>query len=224
MRRVLAVTLIVIPLLLGLPPPAEAVPVAQREFDWVLKRTPDLKRGAKIYDTCAACHGKDGEGVSDGTVPAIGGQHFTVVAKQLVDFRTGFRADPRMKHFSDVRFLAISQDIADVAAYISQLPVPERKVPTPNGTSVRGATLYAKECARCHGESGQGNADALAPRLAAQHADYLIRQLVDTQAGYRETMKDAHLGLLEDRSAAEVAEIAGYLSALDATSVTSRGN
>ncbi|HEY1283785.1 MAG TPA: c-type cytochrome [Steroidobacteraceae bacterium] len=216
MRSVWAVTGLAIPLLIGLATHSDAVPVAQREFDWVLERTPDVKRGEKIYDTCAACHGKYGEGVSDGTVPAIGGQHFTVLAKQLVDFRTGFRADPRMKHFADVRFLAISQDIADVAAYISQLPVPERKVPTPNGTSVRGATLYAKSCARCHGEAGQGNADQLAPRLAAQHGDYLIRQLEDTQAGWRETMKDAHLAPLQGLSKTEVAEIAGYLSALEA--------
>jgi cytochrome c553 len=214
MRRILAVTAVMLAVAALLAGPAAAVPVAQREFDWVLKRTPDARKGAKLYDTCAACHGRQGEGVSDGTVPAIGGQHFTVLAKQLVDFRTGFRADPRMKHFSDGRFLAYSQDIADVATYISQLPAPDPKVPTPNATSLRGAQRYQQLCARCHGAAAEGKADTLAPRLAAQHSAYLIRQLEDANSGYRQPMEEAHIHLLKGLSTEEVAEIAGFVSAL----------
>ena len=35
--------------------------------------------------------------------------------------------------------------------------------------------LYDKSCASCHGNDGHGT-DAL-PRLAGQHADYIVRQL-----------------------------------------------
>ncbi|HEY8507003.1 MAG TPA: c-type cytochrome [Steroidobacteraceae bacterium] len=91
---------------------AYATPRAQREFDYVLRRTPDPTNGAEIYQTCAACHGVDGSGTSDGAVPAVAGQAFTVIAKQLVDFRVGARVDERMAHFTDVRHLAYSQDIS----------------------------------------------------------------------------------------------------------------
>lgn len=201
----------------GLSGPAHAVPVVERELDWVLKRTPDVARGAKLYDTCAACHGKDGQGVSDGTVPAIGGQHFTVLAKQLVDFRTGWRADPRMRHFSDVQFLAFSQDIADVATYISQLPPPPAKSGSDAKESERGAMLYTRSCARCHGVEAEGNADQLAPRLASQHAAYLIRQLEEASAGYRQPMQETHTAARAKMTASDTAAVAQFLAGLRAT-------
>jgi cytochrome c553 len=213
-----ALTSIVVATLLGVAVPsgpAVAVPVAQREFDWVLKRIPDVKKGAKLYDTCAACHEADGRGASDGTVPAIGGQHFTVLAKQLVDFRGGWRTDPRMQHFSDVRFLAYSQDIADVATYISELPVPPRpKTAAPAEETSQGATLYVRSCERCHGAAGAGNADELVPRLAGQHPAYVIRQLEDTVAGRRKPMEEAHMKLLNKMSVDDRAVVAAFLASL----------
>ena len=66
---------------------ASGAPVAQWELGVVLTRNPDVKNGEVIYATCAACHGSKGEGANDGTVPAIAGQSYTVIAKQIVDFR-----------------------------------------------------------------------------------------------------------------------------------------
>ena len=48
---------------------AWATPMAQRELDLVMTRNPDVQRGADIYATCAGCHGADGEGATDGSVP-----------------------------------------------------------------------------------------------------------------------------------------------------------
>ena len=58
--------------------------------------------GTALYATCAACHGKDGSGLRDGTVPAIGGQPAAVILRALEDFRAGRRRDLRMQHFADV--------------------------------------------------------------------------------------------------------------------------
>lgn len=214
MRYVFTAAIVAVTLSLGtLSGPVRAVPVAERELDWVLKRTPDPAKGAKLYETCLACHGVAGEGVADGTVPAIGGQHFTVLAKQLVDFRSGWRPDPRMKHFSDVRFLAYSQDIADVATYISRLSGRNPK-PEPAGTdSARGAMLYARNCARCHGDQAEGNPDELTPRLASQHAEYLSRQLEDAAAQWRKPLAEAH-GRLSKMSAADTAAVLTFVSEL----------
>jgi len=95
---------------------------AEREFAAVLRLKPDAVQGEQIFDTCAACHGDKGHGASDGSVPAIAGQNFRAVVRALVMFRHGGRSDPRMQHFTDRTHLSRgAQDIADVAAYVSQL-------------------------------------------------------------------------------------------------------
>ena len=94
---------------------------AEREFAAVLRLKPDAVHGEQIFDTCAACHGDNGHGASDGSVPAIAGQNFRVIVRELVMFRHGGRSDPRMQHFTDRTHLTRgAQDIADVAAYVSQ--------------------------------------------------------------------------------------------------------
>ena len=193
---------------------ALGVPVAQRELDWVLKRTPDLEKGAKLYETCAACHGKGGEGVADGSVPAIAGQYFTVVAKQLVDFRSRARRDPRMEHFAGTRQLAYSQYIADVSAYISSLPRPTSDRISSADVMDRGGVVYARACERCHGAAGEGKEDGLAPRLASQHVEYLIQQLDSAVSGWRPTMQDTHAARLADLSRKDIVAVASYLSGL----------
>ena len=37
---------------------------------------PDARRGDEIFATCAACHGVDGSGLPDGSVPVIGSQYY----------------------------------------------------------------------------------------------------------------------------------------------------
>jgi cytochrome c553 len=190
---------------------ALAVPVAQREFDQVLKRVPDVTHGAALYDTCAACHGRDGEGVSDGTVPVLAGQSFNVIAKQIVDFRAGLRGDPRMAHFTAGRHLAFSQHIADVAAYIATLPAPKRKAQVPSNGS---AAIYARECERCHGAGAEGSGDWLSPRIASQHAEYTLRQLDDAAAGRRLAMTETHARFVQSLTKDQLAALATYLASL----------
>jgi cytochrome c553 len=190
---------------------AIAVPVSQREFDQVLKRTPDLSNGAKLFETCAACHGKQGEGVSDGSVPVLAGQSFNVLAKQIVDFRVGLRGDPRMVHFTGTRHLAYSQPISDVAAYIATLSAPKPSVRSEGGTA---AKIYARDCARCHKASGEGTEGTLTPRVASQHAEYILRQLEDAVGRRRPEMAMSHAGLVRALSRDELVALSAYLAGL----------
>lgn len=187
-----------------------AIPVAEREFDQVLKRTPDATHGAKLYEICAACHGVGGEGVDDGSVPALAGQSFNVIASQIVDFRLGKRADPRMAHFTDSRHLAYSQHVADVAAYIATLPLPRPKAaPPPSG---KASVLYTRSCERCHGPTGEGKGDTLVPRLAGQHYAYLLRQLDASVEAARPKLTAAHVGIARTVGRDELQSIAAYLA------------
>lgn len=185
-----------------------------REFVNAASLEPDLKRGAAFYQTCAACHGPDGSGTPDGEIPAIAGQHGSVLLKQLTDFRHEQRRDERMQHFSDREHLPGAQELTDVAAYVASLPrFPPTADSIGDGSSLgEGASVYFRECERCHGPLGQGNLLLRRPRLAGQHYDYLLRQLVDTAAGRRPGMDSAHVTRLKNLTPGQLHGVSDYLS------------
>jgi len=190
--------------------------------------TPNPAQGKKLFETCAACHGPAGLGVSDGSVPAIAGQHGSVLLKQLVDFRHDQRWDERMKHFTDTHHLPTTQDLTDVAAYASRLPrFPAMAESIGDGAFLQaGASVYFLKCEACHGPLGQGDGLRLRPRLAGQHYEYLLRQLAQTAAGFRPGMDPAHVARLRELTPEQIRGVADYLSRvspdLSAQSQTSR--
>jgi cytochrome c553 len=197
-----------------LPFTAQSAPITEREFEVVLRSTADVAHGHTLYATCAACHGSNGSGVSDGSVPAIAAQHFRVVARELVDYRHDKRWDLRMAHFTDDHHLNDAQEIADIAAYISTLPA-TRTSSTGTGQSLQhGAEAYASRCASCHGPAAEGDDRKGYPRLAGQHYPYLLRQMHDAVAGQRPNFPRDHLRVLKGLDQATVAGVADHLSRL----------
>jgi cytochrome c553 len=193
--------------------PADAAD-ARQEFLAAARLTPDAKHGAQLFETCAACHGRSGAGVADGSVPAIAGQHGSVVLKQLVDFRHDQRWNERMQHFTDRHHLSAAQDLTDVAAYASSLQrFPAMADSIGDGSFLReGASVYFRVCEACHGPLGQGDVLRLRPRLAGQHYEYLLRQLGETAAGYRPGMDPAHVARLRALTPEQIRGVADYLS------------
>jgi cytochrome c553 len=184
------------------------------EFSDAAQLEPDLARGAALFEKCAACHGPDGRGTEDGEIPAIAGQHGSVLLKQLTDFRHAQRRDERMQHFADRHHLPGAQQLTDVAAYVASLPrFPRTGSGIGDGSSLgEGASTYFRECERCHGPLGQGDLLLRRPRLAGQHYLYLLRQLEDTADKRRPGMDAAHVDLLRRMSAAQQRGVADYLS------------
>jgi cytochrome c553 len=185
---------------------------AEAQLEYVMGTKPDALRGARLYETCAACHGRRGEGVSDGSVPAIGGQHYLVIVKQLTDFRAELRSDMRMQHFADTSHLSYSQQIADVSGHISSLPLPAPSAAIPGDVLSRGGAVYAQRCERCHGATGQGNGESFVPRIAAQHAVYLRQQLDAAATGRRLSMIRSHADFARTLSDSDKAAVVAYLA------------
>ena len=185
-----------------------------QEFADAARMEPDLKRGAELFQTCAACHGPDGRGAADGEVPAIAGQHGSVLLKQLTDFRHQQRQDPLMQLVTNRHYLPTAQEVTDVAAYVASLPrFPATAASIGDGSSLgEGASVYFRECERCHGPLGQGSLLLRRPRLAGQHYRYLLRQLDDTSRGNRPGMDSAHVVMLKNLSPAQLRGVADYLS------------
>lgn len=186
------------------------------EFRAAVELEPDRLRGARLFDTCAACHGRDGRGTADGTVPAIAGQHVSVLVKQLVDFRHDRRWDERMQNFASQHHLAGPQELLDVAAYAESLPrwPPQEGGDCSDGDLEQGRVAYHRDCAECHGPLGMGELRRMRPRLAGQHHRYLLQQMDETVAERRPGMDPQHVRLLGALTAEERSAVADYLSRL----------
>jgi cytochrome c553 len=191
---------------------AWAASKARQEYLEAVRLEPNLEHGAELFETCAICHGPKGAGTTNGDVPRIAGQHFKVLVKQLVDFRHQRRWDIRMERFTETHLIEGPQDIADVAAYVSQLDRPEAHGAGPGELVERGAALYAARCQSCHLEEGAGDEDKLVPRIGGQHYEYLIRQMHDAVDGRRPNFSRSHIRLLARLDYQELMAVADYLS------------
>jgi cytochrome c553 len=167
--------------------------------------------GADLYRDCAACHGPDGGGVADGTVPAIGGQPAAVIARQLANFRAGRRQDLRMRHFADDDHLEGSVAVGSVALYVAGL---RRVTPTANGSGkdlAAGQREFALRCASCHGAGAAAVVSMGVPALAGQHATYLERKLQEAAAGLN-SIGATHRAVASKLAPENAAAIADWLS------------
>jgi cytochrome c553 len=145
----------------------------------VLILTGDAERGALIANqTCAACHGQNGNSVVP-TFPRLSGQVQEFVAVQAWLFKEGIRPSPIM---GPMAAQLSDQDIADVAAFFAgQSPAGQPWNGQDAAAAERGAVLFRQgnveagliACAICHGRAGQGLPEQGIPRIAGQAPTYL---------------------------------------------------
>ena len=164
----------------------------------------DAQRGKQIGYTCLGCHGiEDYKNVYPTySVPKLVGQHPEYIVAALKSYRGKERAHGTM--YAQASSLS-DQDIEDVAAYVAGTPL------TP-GAPGSGAvpTKVAQLCSACHGRDGVGITGDY-PTLSGQHADYLVRALIEYQKGDRKNPVMApFVGQL---SAADIKAIADYYGA-----------
>jgi cytochrome c553 len=147
----------------------------------------DAAAGKSKSAMCAACHGVDGNSLSDG-FPKLAGQSEQYISKQLADFKSGARQNAIMAPM----VAALSeQDMADLGAYFAS------KKTAPGAVSAdqvaAGEKLYRggnKEtgvpaCMACHGPTGAGMPAAAWPKLSGQYSVYVETQLKAFAKGER---------------------------------------
>jgi cytochrome c553 len=140
---------------------------------------PDAALAAKVQ-TCAACHGADGNS-KDPQYPILAGQTARYIYLQLKDFKEGRRKDPQM---SPMAAPLTSQDMLALADYFSK----QKHVPTgfnADPAKVAAGRKKADEvlCAMCHGGDFVGQNEI--PHEAGQHFAYVRKQLLDFKAKRR---------------------------------------
>jgi cytochrome c553 len=195
-----------------LPAVSLAAGTAQRELSDALRSNADAVHGAELFAQCTACHGPDGGGEVNGSVPRIAGQHYRVLVKQLVDFRYGKRWDFRMEGMADKHHLTGPQDIADVAVHVSGLAEPDRRGLGNGEFAIEGGRIYLAQCRSCHGAVAEGDAARGIPRLAGQHYAYLMRQMYDAVDGRRPALPRLHSQRIAPLDFEQVRAVSDYLA------------
>jgi cytochrome c553 len=140
---------------------------------------------------CASCHGPRGDSISP-AFPKIGGQHAEYLENQLKAFRDRTRADPMAQAY----MWGMTSQLGDamikkLAAFYSQQK-PSKGKTSDSALAKAGKAIYegglpaakVQACATCHGKDAEGN--AAFPRLAGQHSEYLVKQLVLFKSSLRE--------------------------------------
>jgi len=191
----------------------KADPTPQATAQAVLALPADKTRGQAAFDDCAGCHRKDASGRATGAIPRLSGQHASVIVKQVLDIRSGQRINPPMKPLVEASELG-DQTLADIASYLQSLPVAGRLGQGPGDSLARGEALYARDCAACHGAQGEGRAEGFVPMLAAQHYQYLLRELGLIRDGGRGNSNPAMAALVKGYSQADLQAVADHVSRL----------
>jgi len=176
---------------------------------------PNIEDGKKTFEVCARCHLPEAWGNADGTFPQLAGQHVNVLMKQLLDIRNGTRRSSLMFPFVQERTIGGYQELSNVVAYISTLPMnpAHARGPWHKGSSRynRGKKTYQKFCARCHGSNGEGNDKLAYPKLQGQHFQYMSRQLQRIKTGLRQ-VNPAMQAVIKNIDFEQLDEAANYAS------------
>jgi len=159
----------------------------------------DTSAGARVYDSCMACHGAGGEGNVTVGGPALAGQHEAYLVRQLKNFRAGLRgadaSDARgMQMRGMAAALADDAAVGDVAAYLAGLPQQAQNAKTAGADMRNAENQYNAACGACHGGQAQGNVGLRSPRLAGLDAAYLKLQYQNFGTGIRGSHPDDRLG------------------------------
>jgi cytochrome c553 len=157
----------------------------------------------------------EGWGIQSGLVPQLAGQHRTVVIKQLADIRAGNRETVVMAPYATVELIGGAQSVADVAGYIDTLEISTAGGKGPGDQLELGARLYRENCARCHGATGEGSADAFVPRIQAQHFNYLVQQFEWIQEGKRRNANAEMAAQIKGFDEKQMHAVLDYVSRLE---------
>ena len=172
---------------------------------------------ARTVQSCATCHGINGRSVSP-TFPNLAGQSAPYIEAQLKAFKDQSRGDPDAQAYMWGMAAQLSDPlITRIGGYFS------KQTPAQGKSGDKGLIQVGKRvfeegvparqippCATCHGAQAQGMATF--PRLAGQHAPYLLKQLLVIQNALRNA--PVMHGVVKDLTKEQMQAVAVYLESI----------
>ncbi len=180
----------------------------------------DANAGQKKINLCIGCHGIQGYQASFPEVykvPMLAGQSAGYIASALTAYKKGERKHPTMR---GIAAGLNDSDIADLAAYYETQG--KSVNPPALGRAIEGsaqavALVKKGACISCHGENFSKPVAPNYPRIAGQHADYLLVALKAYKTEGHATWGRANPimgGVAKQFSLPELKELANYVGAL----------
>jgi cytochrome c553 len=169
---------------------------------------------------CSNCHGVTGNATSP-NFPNLAGQTEPYMVAQLTGFRSHDRRDPAGFEY----MWGLSRSLTDAqiqglsAYYAAQTPqrqsIEGKPAQRESGKAIFESGIGAKNvpaCSTCHGVQGAGNATF--PRIAGQHADYLVKQLVVFQRTDERPEGSIMKTVAHELTRTDIENVAAYLQSL----------
>ena len=159
---------------------------------------------------CLACHGDKGQSTIP-EVPSLGAQPVFYLSVQLLMFRESMRnSEPMnalMKGLSD-------DDLRRMAAALAKLPAPKAAAAPSNPARMERARLLVQQhrCNFCHKQDFSG--EEIAPRLAGQREDYLVKALRDYKSNSRRAYDPSMADVMHPLTDADLLDLAHFLAHL----------
>ena len=228
-RILILIAVLIAPVLVNAAEP-ESEAKSGSQIAWTMEtlklvKNGNAEKGRNLAESCKACHGLRGEGMSAETrddetipaIPALAGQVANYTFKQLRDYFNGDRSNDSMTAIA--KGLS-EQDATDLAAWYASLE-PPKPVKTDKDVSTAEKMVEAGDgkrilppCFVCHGSNGQGEKMDI-PSLAGQQADYFEKTLMQYKSGERHNDIYSRMRLIAKQlSEAEIKALSLYYQQL----------
>jgi cytochrome c553 len=181
---------------------------------------PSVTATTLAQQVCSNCHGLTGNAVSP-NFPNLAGQVEAYSIAQLNAFKSHGRQDPAgYEYMWGLSRSLTDEQIKGLAAYYAgqqptQQPIEGRAAQMDAGKAIFQNGLSAKNvpaCSSCHGAEGRGNAPF--PRIAGQHADYLVKQLVVFQRTDERPEGSIMKTVAHELTRQDIENVAAYVQAM----------
>ncbi len=163
--------------------------------------------GAAKSDSCAHCHGTDGNSTSS-AYPSLAGQTREYLYRQIKAFKEGQRKNSMM---SPAVLVLSDQDMQDLAQYFSEQTLVRSTAKTDSAIIEQGKKIASDaQCAACHQPNFKGLNEF--PRVSRQKYPYIVKQLKDFRDGAR--VSDVMGPTVKNLTDEQIEALAQYLTSL----------
>jgi cytochrome c553 len=172
----------------------------------------DIEAGQEAFETCRGCHSSVGYSNVYPTyyVPKIGGQTVAYIISALKAYKESNRSHRTMMANS---YHMNEKTMENIAVYLASNTNGSKTARNNHGDIAKGKAL-AQSCLSCHNDDK--SVEAINPRLAGQHANYLEKAMQDYQSGKRKN--SLMQSMVEKLSDEALHNISAYFSSLQGVS------
>lgn len=174
--------------------------------------------------SCGKCHSRKQPGIADGKdggvfVPHLAGQHSDYIAKQLRELISGDRAHVIEGYTLGQSYhepsMLFEELIDPIAEYVQSLERFDNSDVAKTEYYEAGSSIYANQCASCHGENGIDTVNSLTPELAGLYSVYTSNTLGLFRDKIRTNDLDQQCSTIASNlSEEEIQAVADYIGAM----------